>query len=161
MRLAGFAFRHVQLGPRCKRRRAILDRMPVGNDKPVISPFLTQHLREKPLVFRRLHAVDGIVRAHHGPRRALRDRPLEPGEIDLAQRPLADVRTGVGAVDFRIVAGEMLQRGADTVVLQAADQGCGEIAVDDRILGIVFVGATGQRRPPGVDPGPRRSWTPS
>ena len=58
----------------------------------VEAPLVAQHLGEQEVVLAGVGAVDLVVGAHDRPRLARRDRPSEAAQVDLAQRPLVDLR---------------------------------------------------------------------
>ena len=95
---------------------------------------------------RGVHAVDPVVGAHDRPRVGGPDDPLEPAQVDLPQRPLVDVGAHPQAVGLLVVRGEVLQRRADALALQAADQRRTEHAADQRVLRQVLEVAATQRR---------------
>lgn len=63
---------------------------------------------------------------------------LERREVDLAQRPLVDLRGDAHTVGLLVVDGEVLGAGADPLSLQAGDVGRSQPAGEMRVLGEVF-----------------------
>ena len=81
------------------------------------------------------------------------DDPLEGAQVDLAQRALVDVGGDPHAVGLLVVGGEVLERRADALALQAAHERRAEDAGDERVLGEVLEVAAAQRRALDVDAG--------
>src|SRR5699024_2498129 len=108
--------------PRFKRRRPVVDRIPIADDDAVKAPLAAKYVRQQKLVLGGERAVDAVVGRHHHRRLALFDGDLERFEIDLAQRAL--VYDGVDRVAERllIVDREVLDARSDAVALYAADE---------------------------------------
>lgn len=155
-RLAGRALGHVEVVARGDRGGPVLDAVPVGDDRAAVAPLAAQDRAEQPGVLRGLHAVEPVVGAHHGPRVAAPDDPFEAAQVDLAQRALLDDRVHRRALDLGVVGREVLQRRADPVLLQPVDDRRGELRGEQRVLGVVLVGAPAERGAAQVDAGPEQ-----
>jgi hypothetical protein len=79
---------------------------------------------------------------------------LERGQVDLPQRALVDVGADPQPVGLLVVGGEVLDRRADVLGLDALHQGGAEPAGQVRVLAQVLEVAAAQRRPLDVDPRP-------
>src|SRR5690606_4883106 len=104
-----------------------------------------QHLGEQPVVLGRVGAVDAVVGAHDGVRRAALDRALEGVQVDLAQRALVDLRRDAHAVGLLVVDRVVLERGAHALGLHAADERGRELPREHGVLGEVLEVAPAQR----------------
>ena len=127
------------------------DRAPVGDDEALEGPFTAQHLGQQPVVLTRVHAVEPVVGAHHGPRLRLGHHPLEGAQVQLAQRALIDVGADPHPVGLLAVDREMLQRRADAPALQAAHPLRGQDPGQHRVLGEVLEVTAAERAALEVD----------
>ena len=141
----------VRSRPAATAATPVGDRAPVGHDQALVAPFVAQHLGEQPVVLARVHAVDLVVGAHHGPRPGLGDHPLEGAQVHLAQGALVDVGADPHPVGLLVVDREVLQRRADAAALQAAHPRGGQHAGQQRVLGEVLEVAAAERAALEVD----------
>ena len=79
------------------------------------------------------------------------DRDFERAQVDLAQRPLIDVRADEVAVCFLIVGSEMLQASADAFGLKSLNHRAGEATGEQRILRVVLEVSSAQRAALDID----------
>ena len=112
-----------------RRRRA-----PVADDIAVEAPLIAKDLGEQALVFRRIRAVDAVIRAHDRPRLRAAHGGLKASEVDFAQRTLIHNAVAGHAVVLLIVHGKVLQADADILALHAVDVTRGELARQVRVL---------------------------
>ena len=62
---------HLQVEAGVRRRRCLVDAVPVGHDEAVEAPLVAQDLGEEPSVLRGVFTGDLVVRAHDRPTRPL------------------------------------------------------------------------------------------
>ena len=103
---------------------------------------MPQHPVVEPVVFCSVDTVEQVVAVHDGTCLPLQYGLAEGGEINLMECALINVGTDVVAAPFLIVAGEMLDSGHDTALLQAPDILQGELAGQIGVFAEVFVIAT-------------------
>ena len=104
-------------------------------------------------VLRGVTAVDHVVGIHNRADVAFFHRRFKGGEIDFAQGAFVNDGIGVVAIEFGIVRGEMLDRGADTLALHALDVTHGNFPGEVRIFAQVFEVASIHRRAVNVHGG--------
>ena len=80
---------------------------------------------EQLLVARCEDAVDPVVGRHHRAHSRLAHRRLEGHQVEFAKGALADLGTDAVALEFRVVADEMLDAGPDAAGLDATDESDG------------------------------------
>ena len=136
---------HLQVQPGGQRGHRVVHGAPVGDHRAGEAPFLAQDLSQQPPVVGRIHAVDLVVRAHHGGRLGLGDDALEGGQVNLAQRALVSVGADQHPVGFLVVGREVLDRRPDALALLALDVRGAEQAGQQRILGVVLEVPPAQR----------------
>ena len=123
---------------------------------PVEAPLVSQHLGKQPVVLARVHAVDLVVGAHHGPRPRLGHDSLEGAEVHLPQRARVDVGADPQPVGLLAVDREVLERRADVPALQAVDPRGREDSGQQRVLGEVLEVPAAERAALEVDAGPEQ-----
>jgi len=148
--------RHGQVQARGDGGDAVGDRAPVGDDDALVAPLVPQHLGEQPVVLARVHAVDLVVSAHHGPRPRLGDDSPEGAEVHFAQRPLVEVGADPHPVGLLAVDRVVLERGADVPALQAVDPRGREHPGEQRVLGEVLEVPAAERAALEVDARPEQ-----
>ena len=89
-------------------------------------------------------AVHPVVRGHDPERAALLHRQLEGQQVQLAQRPLVDDRVDRAALELGVVAHEVLHRGEHAGGLHASHVARGQLAREQRVLGVALEVATGE-----------------
>ena len=107
---------------------------PVRHDQPVIAPLVVQDVAQQ-RAFRHRRPVDPVVGGHHRPGACLAHDRLERRQVELAQRPLVDADVHGHPLGLRVVADEVLDRGADPLALQAAHVGDPDPRGEQRVLG--------------------------
>ena len=133
-----FRRRHLEVEARVGGGDAVVGRVPVGHHDAVESPLLLHQAVDQRGVLRHVEAVHQVVRRHERADVRLFDRGLERRQVDLAHRALVDVGAGVVAIDLRVVAQEVLDRGADTLGLHPLDVSDGHPRGEERVLPQVF-----------------------
>src|SRR5690606_19486752 len=111
------------------------------------------HVGEQPRILRRVDAVDPVVRAHDRPGLRLLDDPLEPAQVDLAQGARVDVGAHPHPIVLLVVRGEVLERRAHALRLDAAHERGAQHPRDDGVFGPVLEIAAAQRGALDVDAG--------
>ena len=119
---------HLQVQPRGDPGHPVRNRAPVGDRVSVKSPFVPEHFRQQPRVFRSIDAVDPVVGAHHRPGFRFLHRHFKSREIDLPDRTLIRVRGGAHPPVFLAVQGKMLDARAHIPALDALGNGRGHPA---------------------------------
>ena len=100
--------------PGIDRRRRRMRAEPVRHHHAVEAPFVAQHLGQQPADARRYRCRSACCRRTSPPRSRPRFTAASKGrQIDLAQRPLVDLRAHRRALDLALVADEVLRRGRD------------------------------------------------
>ena len=125
--------------------RPVGDRAPVADDQAVEAPLAAQHLGQQEMVLRDEHPVEPVVGAHDRPRTGVGHHPLKGAQVDFAQRAGLDVGAGAHPVGLGVVGGEVLQRRADALGLQAAHPGGRQRGGQQRVLGEVLEVAAAER----------------
>ncbi len=143
--------RHLEVEARVHGLLAVEDGTPVGHDDALEAPLVAQDVGEEPAVLRREDAVDAVVRAHDGPRLRLGDDTLERRQVDLAEGALVDVGGHAHPVRLLVVRGEVLERRADPLALDALHEGRPDRAREPGVLGEVLEVAPAERRALHVD----------
>ena len=119
--------------PRALRGRG-LGGEPVAHQQAVPAPLALDHLVVDVVLLGGRDAVDVVVGGHDRPGVRLLDGDLERQQVDLAQRLLGDDGVHVVALGLRLVGDQVLQAGADPLVLQPLHVGRGELASEQRVL---------------------------
>ena len=122
----------VQRGP--GGRLGAPGRRPVRHDQAVVAPLVVQDGAQQ-RAFRHRRPVDPVVGGHHRPGAGLAHDGLERRQVELAQRPLVDADVHRHPLGLRVVAHEVLDRGADPLALQAAHVGDPDPRGEQRVLG--------------------------
>ena len=148
--LLGAGFHHVVAG--IDRLHGAFLVAPVGHHDARETPlFLQDGGEEFPLLLREI-AVQGVVGGHHGPRLSFLDGDFEVLEVNFPESALADQGVIPGAVRLLVVGGEMLDRGPDSVRLDAPHIGGGHLPGEDRIFRKILEIPTAERVPVDVHP---------
>ena len=117
---------------------------PVRHHRAVPTPLVAQDRREQPGVLGAVGAVEPVVRGHEHPTAGLGRRRLERGKVDLAEGPLWHVGADRHALELRVVAHEVLDRGAHAAALDATDERHGHARGQVRVLGVALERAAGE-----------------
>ena len=136
-----------------ERGDAVVHGAPVRHDQPFVAPLLAQNFGEQRVVLGAVGAVELVVGAHDRPRLCPLDDALEGGQVDLTQRALVDDGIDAEALRLLVVGREVLERGADTLALDAFDQRGGQFAGVIGVFGEVLEVAPAERRALHVDAG--------
>ena len=137
--------RHQQVVACLEHGYGVGPSVPVAHHHPVEAPVAAKPVFEKPLAFRRHGAVDAVVGRHYSPGLAFLDGYLEGLQVDLFHCPFAHARIVAGAVGLLVVEGEVLDRHADAVALQAADFCSAHFACQQRIFAQILEVAAAER----------------
>ena len=124
---------------------------PVGHDQAVVAPLALDDLVVDVVLLGGRDPVDVVVGRHHRPRVGLVDRDLERQQVELAQGGLVDHAVHGVPLGLGLVGDEVLQAGADAAALQPADVRRGELAGQQRVLGVRLEEPAAQRRAVQVD----------
>ena len=138
--------RHLEIQPGVRRGVGVQQAPPVRHDHPGEAPLAAQHAGQQCTVVRTMVAVEPVVRGHHG-QGAGRDASFERQQVDLAERPLVDDRVDRVALPLGLVPRQVLDRGGDTLALDAGDVGRAERARQVGVLGEALERPAGERRP--------------
>jgi hypothetical protein len=144
--------RHLQIEAGGDGLGGLVHRPPIGDHHAVPAPLVAQDLGQQQLALGGEGAVDLVVGAHHGLRLALADGDLEAPQVDLAQRPLAHPGIDRHPTVLLVVDREVLEGGADALALDAAHEGAGDPAGEQRVLAVVLEVAPAQRMALHVEP---------
>ena len=139
----------IQAGP--DALHPVVHSAPVRDDEALKAPVVAQHLRQEPLVVRRVGSVDLVVRAHNGPGLGLLDRRLKGREVDFPDGPLVGLRGDAHPAGLLIVQGEMLDGCADMLRLDTLDVGRRHLSGYDRVFGEVLEIAAAEGVPLDID----------
>jgi hypothetical protein len=145
--------RHLPVEAGRERRDAVAHGAPVGDDEALEAPLVLEDVAEEAAMLRGQRPVDLVVRAHHRPGPGLRDGLLEGRKVELAKGALVDLGVDGEALELLVVGGVVLQRGPDTVGLDALDHGHGHLAGEERVFREVLEAAAAERRALHVDAG--------
>ena len=124
---------------------------PVGDDEAFEAPFVAEDAGEKFAVLGGALLVDEVVGGHDGKGPGDFDADLEGFEVELTEGADGDLGVGILPVLFFVVAGKMLERAADALALGTLDEGGGEHAGEEGILGEVLEVAAAEGRAVEVD----------
>ena len=129
---------HHEVAAGLKAADPVVHGTPVGYDRAVKAPVGAEDVGEQRLVVRAVHAVHGVVGAHDGGGPPLAYGDLKAAEVQLPERAIVHDAVGGKALVLLAVAGEVLETGARALGLDAADEGGGELAREQRVLGEVL-----------------------
>jgi hypothetical protein len=129
---------HLEVVSAERRTRRALEGVPVGDDEPLEAPLLLQHVDQQRPVLGGEGPVHLVVRRHDGGRRRLANGRLEGLEVDLAQGPLRDLGADRHAFELGIVADVVLDRGPDSLALDALYEADGEPCRQEGILRVAL-----------------------
>ena len=119
---------------------------PVGHHDALEAPLVAQNGGEQSMTLLGEFAIDLIVGRHHGPGISLLHGNLEALEINLTQSTLAHYFVDKGAVGLLRIHGEVLDRSADALALDATNVSSSNLACYQRIFGIVLEIASAKGR---------------
>jgi len=111
---------------------------PIGNNQSGIAPFSAQNTVNQIGVFRRIAAVQSVIRRHYAKRIALADCDFKAFQVYFAQGALADYGIGLIAVILLVVAGEMLYTRRNSLRLYSTDNCGSHFSGNERVLGEIF-----------------------
>ena len=126
-------------------------REPVRHEQAVPSPLALEDAVVDVALLGGGQPVDVVVRGHHRPRVGVGDRDLERKEVDLPHGAFVHGAVDRVPVGLRLVGDQVLEAGADAVLLQPADVRRGEQAGEQRVLGVGLEETATQRGAVQVD----------
>ena len=142
---------HLEVQPGTQRRGRLGHGEPVRHDQSLKTPLLTQDVEQELRLLGQPAAVEPVVRGHDGQSPALANGHLEREEVQLAERPLVNDRVDGAALEFGVIAHEVLDRGKDAVRLDPPHVAGGQTTREQWVLGIALEVAAGQGRPVEID----------
>ncbi len=145
--------RHLEVQPRVRRARRVVDAVPVGHDEAVEAPLVAQDLRQQSAVVGTELAVEAVVGAHDPPRVAVLHGEFERAQIELAEGAFVDVDVDAHPLDLGVVRGEVLDRDGHVVRLHATDVGRSQRAGEFGVFAVALERATADGGPMQVDGG--------
>ena len=151
------ARRHLQGRPRAHAGNMVVRRAPVGHHGTLEAPLAAQDLGKQVLVLVGVGAVHAVVAAHDRRGSRLAHAALERREVDLAQRPLVQLRVRRLPARLLAVHGKVLHARTHARRLHAGNVGRGHLAGKARVLREVLEVPPAQRVPLDVDPGPQQN----
>ncbi len=150
------ALGHLQVQAGVGGLDAVVGRLPVRHENAVETPFALEDVGTEMMALGGVVAIDQVVAAHHRAAVRLLHRRLEGRQIQLAQGALVDDGVEVAAVVFRVVGGEVLDRGDHAPALQALDEADHGARGQVGVLAVVLHVASVHRRPVQVHPRPEQ-----
>ena len=129
---------HLEVDPGGRGADGRAVAVPVGDDEPLESPFAAQDPVEELDVLRAVRSVQPVVPGHDPERAAFLHRELERDQDDLAQLARVDDRVHAVALELRVVGREVLDRGRDTLRLDAPDEAGRDAPREERILRVAL-----------------------
>ena len=118
---------------------------PVGGDQALEAPLPAEYAAEHVVVLAGAVAVDDVVAGHDAPHVVVLHDDLEGLQVDLAYGALGGAGVAFLAVGLLVVQGQVLGGGGHAVGLHAADQRAGQVAGQQRVLGVVLEVPAAQR----------------
>ena len=116
----------------------VIGAAPVGHHEAIEAPLAAQHLAQQMLAVGGELPVHLVVGRHEGGRVRGRDHDLEATQVQLAQRALVDDRVDHHPGSLLVVRGVVLGAGGHPLGLDAAHEGGGQHARQQRVLGEVL-----------------------
>ena len=147
------AGRHLDIEAGVGWAHRVIGGIPVRHQHALKSPVLAQDIDIEVTVLRRVLAVDQVVGVHHCADMSLLHGRFEGGQIDFADGTVVDDGIGIVPQEFAVVSQVMLDSGADTLLLHAADIAHGDRPGEERIFAEVLKVAAIARRAVDVHPG--------
>ena len=115
-------------------QRMVIAAAPVGHDSAVEAPVPAQDVLQKVGVLVGVGAVDEVVAGHDGLGVRLFDDDFKAGQVEFPQGSLVDDGVRRHAAQLLAVDGKVFGAGGDTVGLDAAHVGRGQLAGEVRVL---------------------------
>ena len=107
---------HFQIEAALERGHPVTHRAPVRDDQALEAPFIFEDIGQQVVMLGSKCAVDLVIRAHHRPGFGLLDGFFKGGQVDFAQGALIHFGADAEALEFLVVGGIMLERGAHALL---------------------------------------------
>ena len=140
------ARRHLEVEAGRNALHPVVDRAPVGNDKPIQAPFFFQNIGQQMRVFGTVISVYLIISAHDRPWLRLLHSGFKACQVQLPQRPFVNSGVNRQAVRLHVVRRVMLHRSADPFPLNAGNVCGGQARRKHRVFGVILKISAAERR---------------